>query len=842
MKRFLSILMLLCMLLSLALPAAAGDGKLYALVTVGNPDNNPKFPDGVFRDYRFLILGDEGEYVDVPGPIIPYVEKDGTLVEDHNTVDISGPDSSGFYRLTGKKPGNAVLTYTNPEDDSDVYKMTVEVVEAKFEVGTRTGSGEWINWDTSLDVQVDVTANVAFRWGAEGIYNTTYSSDPKFSITQEIKMPEGLTYANNRLTASAPNSSYTVTCSGKTVTISASSVSAEIADWEQIKKFQDNQTEFDDFLTSKNYKKGEPFTLLLPPDSPGESIDWNVSLPDNAVLTMQGSSDTSKPSTIPGLTISSGTLCLDKVTLTGDTGVTLKEGSGNFTARNCTFNNTVRAFQLTFSDTKALPLLTLLSGNTFTSPKAVVDGAGTWTFTQGDKAVDLNLRVGIGTKNGAEKDTKVVFPVYKKTEEITIATEDAYAAGWDLKFTTGCVYTNSYFVYYDEGLGQYILLFDVPDFPTTLSLDKDNSQLTLSSPVSGEYLCVNGEGPVLKETNATTRTLVLTEDQAKYVQGVLMKSPFKSAMVNDNKVDSVQYSSGLLNFDTKTKGTYIIKEVKLPAEEAKVATRLYTISTKDVYPIYHANFMNTLRLTRDGNVKINCKEAGKRAIGIPVESLEAAASKGMTVTLNAKNYSLLLDVAALKSLAQQAKGDRVILQYRSLNHKTMSNVGMASVTSHLEQYPNHVADLAFLVSATSDNESIVDLQMGTVTLTVPFIVLPGTEGYPNENFALMTETESQARKTEVADGNLITVLTDLTEHMVFLEMPVEETVPETTEAPTEPETIPETTEAPTEPPVQVEPEESKGFPIWIPLVLVALAGGGAAVWFLFLRKRKKAAE
>lgn len=817
------------MLLSLALPAAAegpyAPPKLVAETMVDKYSDTLTIPVGVSRKYRFFTTTDDKNYEAV----------ETGLVADGG-ASISSPDENFLFTVTGNLAGASTTLVLKDEGGNALsQEMTVNVAESSLWVRVKGGE-----WNKTLDIEVGSPSSVEFGWGTESIFDI---------CSDKITMPsDKITYQSGRLSATAPGD-YTLTYNEKTVTVHATAASAEIpVDKlnELLTHSNDSTTDFVNYLrTNWGYKGTGPFTATLPAGDLG-SIVWSAALPEKAVFTLQGSSDTENPTTISALSINGGTLCLDRVTLDGITGVTLNEGSGNFTARNCTFNNTDQAFKFTSSNSEKLPLLTLLSGNTFTSPKAVVDNAGTWTFTQGDKPVDLNLRVGVGTKNGLEKDTKIVFPVNTKTvngEVITIATEDAYAAGWDLKFTKdNCIYTNAYFVYYDEGLGKYILLFDVPDFTTTLSLDKDKSQLTLSSPVSGEYLCVNGEGPVLKETNATTRTLVLTEDQAKYVEGVLMKSPFKAAMVNDNKVDSVQYSSGLLNFDTKTKGTYIIKEVKLPAEEAKVATRLYTISTKDVYPIYHANFMNTLRLTRDGNVKINCKEAGKRAIGIPVESLEAAASKGMTVTLNAKNYSLLLDVAALKSLAQQAKGDRVILQYRSLNHKTMSNVGMASVNSHLEQYPNHVADLAFLVSATSDNESIVDLQMGTVTLTVPFIVLPGTEGYPNENFALMTETESQARKTEIADGNLITVLTDLTEHMVFLEMPVEETVPETTEAPTEPETIPETTEAPTEPPVQVEPEESKGFPIWIPIVLVALAGGGAAAWFLFFRKRKKAAE
>lgn len=811
------------MLLSLALPAAAEETKtLYAETVVGTLSNEFEFPGSVTRQYRlFYLTVEDGKDV--------YNEVTGEVLSDNACLTIEAPtDDSKMYTLTGNGTGEAKVSFTL---DGTTHTMTVKTVTPVFEVGTRENN-EWGNWTNEVDVQVGVPTRVAFRWGASGIYDSDVPGvRAEFSLKKDltIEPKEGLTYENNQLTATAPGT-YTIRYNNDenySVTVNATAASAEIPVDELLTHSNDSTTDFVNYLrTNWGYKGTGPFTATLPGGDLG-SIVWSAALPEKAMFTLQGSSDTENPTTISALSINGGTLCLDKVTLDGITGVTLNEGSGNFTARNCTFENTDQAFKFTSASTENLPTLTL-SGNTFTNPKVLLGDDSTWTFTQGSSAAELNLSVAVD-KN--PERTEVTFK----------SNTDAYDKGWGLNFSTVSDYSNAYFVYYDTGLNKNIIYFDVPKFHTTMSLNKEDHLLTLSNPEAGKFTCVNGVGPVLEVTNASTRTLKISEAQAKYVQGVMMKSPFKAATVNDNKVDSVQYSSGLLYFDTKTKGTYIIKEVKLPAEETKVATRLYTISTKDVYPIYHTNFMNTLRLTRDGNVKINCKEAGRRPISIPVESLEAAGAKGMTITLKAKNYSLLLDTAAVKSLAQQAKGDRVVLQYRSLNHKTMSNVGMASVNSHLEQYPNHVADLAFLVSATSDNESIVDLQMGTVTLTVPFIVLPGTEGYPNENFALMTETESQARKTEIADGNLITVLTDLTEHMVFLEPPVEETVPETTEA-TEPETIPETTEAPTEPPVQVEPEESKGFPIWIPIVLVALAGGGAAAWFLFFRKRKKAAE
>ena len=306
-------------------------------------------------------------------------------------------------------------------------------------------------------------------------------------------------------------------------------------------------------------------------------------------------------------------------------------------------------------------------------------------------------------------------------------------------------------------------------------------------------------------------------------------------------------SDGYLSFTLKTPngdGTYNVKEVTKTVTKASTTTtttkRSYNYKYQDYYLITPQRVTDCMRYAKDNLVTIECKEAGRRSISLPVASMAAAAEKGYSILLkNEKIADITLDAAALKSLAQQAKGTTVLLHYRSLNHKTLTTVGLASVQSHLDQFPNDNADLAFLVTATSDSETIEDLQLGTITLRIPFIVLPGTEEMKNEVYALQSETSADARETTVGDGHLTTRLTDLTEHMVFqigepVETTEETTEPtvETTVETTQPETVPETTAAP-------EPvEEEKGFPIWIPIVAVLLlGGGGAAAWFLYLRKR-----
>lgn len=324
----------------------------------------------------------------------------------------------------------------------------------------------------------------------------------------------------------------------------------------------------------------------------------------------------------------------------------------------------------------------------------------------------------------------------------------------------------------------------------------------------GAYFVVEGTPPTVATKDASTKTVTISREHSKYLRRVSIGTGFKAAKVTDGRGGAV-YSScdsdGVVTFDLKpdTADTYTIKEVST-VKTVTTTSRKYTTS-QDCFLVTPAGFSNAMRYARENLVTLNCTEAGRKPISLPVASMAAAAEKGFCLLVKTKGAELTLDAAALKSLAQQAGGTTVLLHYRSLNHKTLTTVGQASVRSHLNRYPNDNADLAFLVTATSDSETIEDLQQGTVTLKIPFIVLPGTEGTENRVYALRTESLTEARETTVADGYLTTVLLDLTEHMVFQVGAPAETTAETTEATvettaqtTQPETEPETSQ-PTEP-------------------------------------------
>lgn len=371
-----------------------------------------------------------------------------------------------------------------------------------------------------------------------------------------------------------------------------------------------------------------------------------------------------------------------------------------------------------------------------------------------------------------------------------------------------------------------------------------SSNNTFSVTQYGEYFVVEGAPPTVVTKNAETKTVTISKEQSRYLQSVRLATGFKAAKVTDSKGNTV-YSScdsdGVVSFNVKynTAETYTIQSVSTSKTVSKTTSRKYSTS-QDYFLVTPAGFANAMRGFRDNLVTLNCTEAGKKAISLPVDSMAEAAGKGYQVLVKTKGAELTLDAAALKSLVQQARGTTVLLHYTSLNHKTLSTVGQAAVRSHLTRHPNDNADLAFLVTASSDGETIEDLQLGTITLRIPFIVLPGTEETENMTYALQSERLSEARETTVADGYLTTKLLDLTEHMVFqvgepMETTGETTVPEeTTEETTQPETEPET--EPAQPPEPEAPAKNE-FPWAAIAAAVLLAVCGAAAGFLFLRKR-----
>lgn len=595
------------------------------------------------------------------------------------------------------------------------------------------------------------------------------------------------------------------------------------------------QPAFDAFLTTNHYSGSGDLTLLLPAGNL-ESVVCGVSLSNGSSLILKGTANLG--TTVQGgLTITVPNVHLDGIKFTGADSVAVNPGC-NLTVSNCSFKGTGYAFQLKQDADGKVARLTL-TANSFDTYKmaSIYNPEGTaaigkWRAEPGSDSGTVEIDFGVTVDKEKTGDKTEALKINVFSSKTALVNE-----GWGFSFLTDCDFSDAYAV------------FSKKKAPSSFVTEDNKKQILIGGQNKGEYIIVNDSYPKLVKKNDYYE-LTVTDKHKSYLDEVTVDSfPYPAADItlSSKAVDfSIKTASGArsLLIPNLKAGTYTIKEttktVTKTTSTTKTTSRSYNYKYQDYYLITPQRVTDCMRYAKDNLVTIECKEAGRRSISLPVASMAAAAEKGYSILLkNEKIADITLDAAALKSMAQQAKGTTVLLHYRSLNHKTLTTVGLASVQSHLDQFPNDNADLAFLVTATSDSETIEDLQLGTITLRIPFIVLPGTEEMKNEVYALQSETSADARETTVGDGHLTTRLTDLTEHMVFqigepVETTEETTEPtvETTVETTQPETVPETTAAP-------EPvEEEKGFPIWIPIVAVLLlGGGGAAAWFLYLRKR-----
>ena len=809
MRKFLSILMLACLLCGLALPAGAeGEPQLYVKVGDNACTDTLIIPKGLTRTVSFYT--DETGSTPLLGAEIP-------TSSDSASVALTS-DSDG-YKITALKTTSDAAPVSISL--SGYLPVLVNVPDSSLEIKKADGA-----WGTSLDLMVDDSVGVELRLGAGEVFD---------SCTDSVTVPEGLTLAEGKLTANSAGT-FELSYQGYTVTVRVTTSVIPI-DKTELSYLQSNDdTAFRTFLMGKGYSGSGDCTLQLPAENLG-NVTCNVQLPGDAILTIKGASG----KTVTDFTVGAKNIFLDGITFTGSPALTVTADSGCIVS-NSKFSSPTTKFSLLQDTNGNVPVLTFINntyGSTGRYLASIVDSldneVGQWLGyikTKPETAtVDFGVKVESGTKT-------IKITALGEKKELT-------DNGWTFEFKTACDFDTA-FVSYNRDL----------NVKSSLS----NNKIQLVAQQDGEYLVVKGSAPpALVKKNDTAKTLTITDDYKDYLKRIVVPcNDFKAVKVTDSKGNSVAWekrSDGNLvislpltinNPFTITNDTDTKTVTKASTTTTKTTSRSYNHKYQDYYLITPQRVTDRMRYAKDNLVTIECKEAGRRSISLPVASMAAAAEKGYSILLkNEKIANITMDPAALKSMAQQAKGTTVLLHYRSLNHKTLTSVGLASVQSHLDQFPNDNADLAFLLTATSDSETIEDLQLGTITLKIPFIVLPGTEEMKNEVYALQSETSASARETTVADGHLTTKLTDLTEHMVFqIGEPVEtteetteptvETTAETTQPETEPETVPETTAAP-------EPvEEEKGFPVWIPIVAVLLlAGGGAAAWFLYFCKRFK---
>ena len=815
MKKFLSIITLACLLaLGMALPAAAEgeDTMLYAAFS----EEGPRFPvlflpTDVTRNIYFFTTSDLVEFTPVT---------EGTYTVSGDAVEFSSTD--GVNRVTGLKVTEEGAPVKITKDGPALTRVDIKVVTSRLEAFVNGGSSP----TTKINLEIGESVGVAFRLGAQDIYD-----DVSEYVT--VAPASGLSLSNGSLSATTAGD-YTLNYKeGKySIPVRVSGSSATIAE-NELEHLKDSEKDFVSFLyEKKGYSGSGDFTLLLP-DGDFENVICNAQLPNGANLILKGAEG--KKTNMLGLTINGENVSIDGVRFSGNkTAITLNSPPDYVcSVSNCEFGRELKyAFSIKQTSDYRCPYISLqgndfptLEANNSSNVKAqVVDSngneVGIWLMKSGTKAANavINFSADI-TRN----EPRAIWLYFGDKESAT-------NNGWIFNFQTNCSFTPAYTVYAEKEQAASKL---------------DGGKILVTAPDSGLYTVIKGSYPA-----ASNGKVVITEADAIGLREVTVDTKFANATVTvGNKKVPAAVNNNKLTFTLDGEGTYTITEIKTTTTATKSSTtsRSYKYTYQDYYQVTPAGFTNAMRYVKDNLVTLNCTEAGSRSISLPVASMAAAAEKGYSVLVKTKNAELTLDAAALKSIAQQAKGTTVLLHYKSLNHKTLTTVGQASIQSHLAQFPGDNADLAFLVTATSDSETIEDLQMGTITLRIPFILLPGTEGMANTVYALQSESIAEARETTVADGHLTTKLLDLTEHMVFLTsqapqsteettVPAEETMEPTVETiaeTTQPETVPETTQPP------VETEKQGGSPILtIVIVLgVVLVIGGGALGFLLLRRR-----
>lgn len=809
MRKFLSILMLVCLLCGLALPAGAeGETQLYVKVGDGTCTNQLTIAEGFTQTVKF--------YTDAGGNT-PFTATPS--IADETNISLTTVESS--YQIKANK-----TTETPVSINADGYSpVSVSVISSQLEIRRADGT-----WGSALSgIKVGESAPVEFRLTAGG------ESVPYMDAIT-VNPADGLTYSGGTLTATKAGT-YTLSCrySGTvTVTVVPAVLSADDLNTSALLNgVLQSKAKLEEYLSGKGYPTSGDITIQLP-----ESIEYEDPITigegmDGVTLTLQGNKNTFKK----GLVVKGGNNTINGISFTSAPAITL-EDVAQCAISNCKFSGMPFKIQTKSKENGGISAPELvLTSNTYTGTTIelakVVDPNGKECIWLADpKAAPTTAVLNLGVEISEYiKDSTVQALSFNVHDSVGSLLENKW--GLSLLLPLPVNGFESAYAVYDDGFGG-----KKGEGELTGTGDDKSYKMTISG--GGRYAAVSGSYPQLKDGKVVVRPV-----DAEFLSSITLDTTYTYAVV---KLGTKQIPSSINNkkltfpLDSKA-GTYTVTATTTPSNtSAKTPTtaRKYNYKYQDYYLITPQRVTDCMRYAKDNLVTIECKEAGRRSISLPVASMAAAAEKGYSILLkNEKIADITLDAAALKSMAQQAKGTTVLLHYRSLNHKTLTTVGLASVQSHLDQFPNDNADLAFLVTATSDSETIEDLQLGTITLKIPFIVLPGTEEMKNEVYALQTETAASARETTVADGHLTTKLTDLTEHMVFqigepVETTEETTEPtvETTVETTQPETVPETTAAP-------EPEaEEKGFPIWIPIVAVLLlGGGGAAAWFLYLRKR-----
>ena len=338
MRKFLSILMLACLLCGLVPAGAEGEpAQLYVKVGTDYHDSL-SIPEGFSKTVAFYTKNEE---TNVYVPL-----STGTPFTENTAVSLSGNvDNCTIEAKTMVESADITVN-----DESVTYapvRVTVTASQLQIKKTTET------TWGTSLDLMVGDSVGVELRLGAGEVFD---------SCTDSVTVPEGLTLAEGKLTANSAGT-FELSYQGYTVTVRVTTSVIPI-DKTELSYLQSNDdTAFRTFLMGKGYSGSGDCTLQLPAENLG-NVTCNVQLPGDATLTIKGASG----KTVAGLTIEADNICVDSVTFEGTSGVTMTgltvKSAESCIITNCTFKNTSTSFALHLVQDESAPLL-ILDNNTF---------------------------------------------------------------------------------------------------------------------------------------------------------------------------------------------------------------------------------------------------------------------------------------------------------------------------------------------------------------------------------------------------------------------------------------------------------------------------------------------
>ena len=621
MRKFLSILMLACLLCGLALPVGAEGEPAQLYVKVGTAYHDSlSIPEGFSKTVAFYTKNEEtNEYVPL---------STGTPFTENTAVSLSGNVDNCIIEANSVVESADITV----NDESVTYapvRVTITASQLQIKKTTET------TWGASLSgIKAGESVPVEFRLTADG-ESVPYTD----AIT--VNPTDGLTYSSGTLTATKAGT-YTLSCnySGTvTVTATAAVLSADdLNTSELLNGVLQSKATLEAYLSGKGYPTSGDITLQLP-----ESVAYDDTITigqgmDGVTLTLQGNKNTFKK----GLVVKGGNNTIDGISFSSGPAITL-ENVAQCAVSNCSFDSKPFKIQTELLENGKIraPKL-ILSGNIYTSAAFadVVDSTGkelcTWlaqTKPEPTSATIMQLGVNVEKHSYGSEIQAHSFIVDDSVNNFL-------DNGWSFELSLPCNFDSAYTTCHgEEGTG----LFE----PNT-----NPKRYRVKVTEGGLYAVISGSYPKLEKGN-----VVLRQVDADFLWTVTVDTTLSGATVTYNsKQVPAWINNKKLSFYPNGAGTYKVASATTTVTKASATPttrRSYNYKYQDYYLITPQRVTDCMRYAKDNLVTIECKEAGRRSISLPVASMAAAAEKGYSILLkNEKIANITMDPAALKSMAQ----------------------------------------------------------------------------------------------------------------------------------------------------------------------------------------------